>query len=51
MGSKLESYTIAADVYDNDDGEFSKTQRILKRDNKLKENMIGGNIAKGKLWN
>jgi Superfamily II DNA and RNA helicases len=48
MGSKLESYSVAADDYKDDNEEFSNIQR--KREKKLKDQMIGGNIEQGKLW-
>jgi ATP-dependent RNA helicase DDX18/HAS1 len=50
MGSKLESYTIAADTYNDNNEEFSNSQRQLKLEKKLKDQMIGGNIEQGKLW-
>lgn len=50
MGGKLESYTVAANEYNDDDEEFSNAQRNKRRDKKLKDQMIGGNIEQGKLW-
>ena len=52
MGSKLDSFTVAADTFDNnDDEEYTQKQRRQAR--KLsgeKDKMIRGNIKSGKLW-
>jgi len=51
MGSKLESYTVAADQFDKDeDGEFSQKQRQVKRSKKMQDQIIRGNIEQGKAW-
>ena len=53
MGSKLESYTVAADQFDKDeDGEFSNKQRQgqVKRSKRMTDQMIRGNIELGKDW-
>jgi ATP-dependent RNA helicase DDX18/HAS1 len=48
MGSKLESYSIAANSQDDDEVEFTQKQR--KRAIREKDKMIRGNIEKGSLW-
>ena len=55
MGSKLESFTVAADEMDGDDGEFrggvqgrNKKQRSSRQ---TQEQLIKGNIQGGRLWN
>jgi ATP-dependent RNA helicase DDX18/HAS1 len=48
MGSKLESYSVAAHSQDDDEGEFTQKQR--RRAIREKDKMIRGNIEKGSLW-
>lgn len=49
MGSKLESYTVAAEQFGKDeDAEYSQKQR--QRSKKLQDQMIRGNIEKGVSW-
>eukprot|EP00979_Chaetoceros_neogracilis_P018807 scaffold11234_cov246-Chaetoceros_neogracile.AAC.1 len=49
MGSKLESYTVAAEQFGKDeDAEYSQKQR--QRSKKMQDQMIRGNIEKGVSW-
>ena len=50
MGSKLESYTIAAEKYNEDDEEYTQKQRKARRAKNVQDKMIRGNIEKGTLW-
>jgi ATP-dependent RNA helicase DDX18/HAS1 len=54
MGSKLESFTVAADEMDDGDGEFSggvQGRRTQRRSRLDKNQMIKGNIQGGRMWN
>lgn len=51
MGSKLESFTVAAEAYEEADEEFSQKQRRKKRQQKnASDKLIRGNIEKGRSW-
>lgn len=51
MGSKLDSFTVAADNFDNKDEEYTPSQRRQARKaSGQKDKMINGNIQQGKLW-
>ena len=52
MGSKLESFTVAANEYAEDDEEFSQKQRQRQkaRAKNVQDEMIRGNIEKGMSW-
>ena len=51
MGSKLESYSVAADNFEKDeDAEYSQKQRREKRSRREQEKLIKTNIQQGKSW-
>ena len=51
MGSKLDSFTVASDNFDNEDEEFTQKQRRqARRASGEKDKMIRGNIKSGDLW-
>jgi len=51
MGSKLESFKISADTFDDGDEEYTQKQRRQERKSSgEKDRMIRGNIKRGNLW-
>jgi len=51
MGSKLDSFTVAADGFNEDEEEYTQKQRRdAQRFNGQKDKMIRGNIKSGTMW-